>query len=76
MMGQLVGKDVLYEPSKEFSDKVGPFLDITEPLIFPSSYLQFPDYLKANANTLTSNDKSRYDAQIICMKQLLEIFES
>ncbi|KAG2151643.1 Pex19 protein [Suillus bovinus] len=57
MMGQLMGKDVLYEPLKELSDK-------------------FPDYLKANATTLTSDDKSRYDAQIICMKQLLEIFES
>jgi peroxin-19 len=57
MMGQLMGKDVLYEPLKELSDK-------------------FPDYLKANANTLTSDDKSRYDAQIICMKQILEIFES
>ncbi|KAG2095880.1 Pex19 protein family-domain-containing protein [Suillus discolor] len=57
MIGQLMGKDVLYEPLKELSDK-------------------FPDYLKANASTLTSDDKSRYDAQIICMKQLLEIFES
>jgi peroxin-19 len=57
MMGQLMGKDVLYEPLKELLDK-------------------FPDYLKANATTLTSTDKSRYDAQIICMKQLLEIFES
>ncbi|KAG1799475.1 Pex19 protein family-domain-containing protein [Suillus plorans] len=57
MMGQLMGKDVLYEPLKELSDK-------------------FPDYLKANATTLTSDDKSRYDAQIICIRQLLEIFES
>lgn len=57
MMGQLMGKDVLYEPLKELSDK-------------------FPDYLKANATTITSDDKSRYDAQIICIKQLLEIFES
>ncbi|KAG2346396.1 Pex19-domain-containing protein, partial [Suillus weaverae] len=57
MMGQLMGKDVLYEPLKELSDK-------------------FPDYLKTNATKLTPDDKSRYDAQIICMKQLLEIFES
>ncbi|KAG1899936.1 Pex19 protein family-domain-containing protein [Suillus fuscotomentosus] len=57
MMGQLMGKDVLYEPLKELSDK-------------------FPGYLKANATTLTSDDKSRYDAQIICIMQLLEIFES
>ncbi|KAG2047529.1 hypothetical protein BDR06DRAFT_897161 [Suillus hirtellus] len=57
MMGQLMGKDVLYEPLKELSDK-------------------FPDYLKANATTLTPDDKSRYDAQIICIMQLLEIFES
>ncbi|KAG1870838.1 Pex19 protein [Suillus subluteus] len=57
MMGQLMGKDVLYEPLKELSDK-------------------FPDYLKANATVLTSDDKSRYDAQITCMKQLLGIFES
>lgn len=57
MMGQLMGKDVLYEPLKELSDK-------------------FPDYLKTHATTLSSDDKKRYDAQIICMKQLLEIFES
>ncbi|KAG1785454.1 Pex19 protein family-domain-containing protein [Suillus plorans] len=57
MMGQLMGKDVLYEPLRELSDK-------------------FSDYLKANVATLPSGDKSRYDAQIICMKQLLEIFES
>ncbi|KAG2107892.1 Pex19 protein family-domain-containing protein [Suillus discolor] len=57
MMGQLMGKDVLYEPLKELSDK-------------------FPDYLKANATTLTSDDKSRYDAQIVCIRQLLETFES
>lgn len=39
---------------------------------------KFPDYLKTNATTLTltSSDKSRYDAQIICMKRLLENFES
>ncbi|OAX36256.1 Pex19-domain-containing protein [Rhizopogon vinicolor AM-OR11-026] len=57
MMGQLMGKDVLYEPLKELSDK-------------------FPDYLKTNATTISSDDKQRYDAQIICMKELLDIFES
>ncbi|KAG0697528.1 Pex19 protein [Suillus ampliporus] len=57
MMGQLMGKDVLYEPLKELSDK-------------------FPDYLKTHATTMSPEDKKRYDAQIICMKQLLEIFES
>ncbi|KAG2102818.1 Pex19 protein [Suillus discolor] len=57
MIGQLMGKDVLYEPLKELLDK-------------------FLVYLKANATTSTSDDKSRYDAQIICMKQLLKIFES
>ncbi|KAG1725635.1 Pex19 protein family-domain-containing protein [Suillus paluster] len=57
MMGQLMGKDVLYEPLKELSDK-------------------FPDYLKTHASTISSDDKKRYDAQIICMKQLLEIFQS
>ncbi|KAG1731749.1 Pex19-domain-containing protein [Suillus lakei] len=57
MMGQLMGKDVLYEPLKELSDK-------------------FPGYLEANTTTLSSDDKSRYNEQIICMKQLLDIFES
>ncbi|KAJ8596672.1 Pex19 protein [Rhizopogon salebrosus TDB-379] len=57
MMGQLMGKDVLYEPLKELSDK-------------------FPDYLETHAATISSDDKKRYDAQIICMHQLLEIFES
>lgn len=31
MMGKLMRKDILYEPLKELSDKVGLFLDIAKP---------------------------------------------
>ncbi|KAH7925248.1 Pex19-domain-containing protein [Leucogyrophana mollusca] len=57
MMGQLMSKDVLYEPLKELSDK-------------------FPDYLATHAATLSAQDKTRYDAQIVCIRRLLEVFEA
>ncbi|KAG1835552.1 Pex19 protein family-domain-containing protein [Suillus variegatus] len=68
MMGQLMGKDSPIRALERTFGQASHF--------FPLSYLQFPGYLKANATTLTSDDKSRYDAQIICIMQLLEIFES
>jgi len=55
IMGQLMSKDVLYEPLKELSDK-------------------FPDYLAKNASTLSEEDKARYDAQVVNIKSLLDVF--
>ncbi|KIJ58172.1 hypothetical protein HYDPIDRAFT_119857 [Hydnomerulius pinastri MD-312] len=57
MMGQLMGKEVLYEPLKELSDK-------------------FPGYLTEHSGTISPEDKKRFDAQIVCIKQLLEVFEA
>jgi len=57
MMGQLMSRDVLYEPLKELHDK-------------------FPEYLSKNASTLSSEDRARFEAQIVCIKQLLDQFEA
>ncbi|KAI9568668.1 Pex19 protein [Boletus coccyginus] len=56
MMGQLMSKDVLYEPLKELHDK-------------------FPEYLTKNASTISPQDKARYEAQISCIKRLIDAFE-
>ncbi|KAL4067800.1 Pex19 protein [Scleroderma yunnanense] len=56
MMGQLMSKEVLYEPLKELDEK-------------------FPSYLESHS-TLSSEDQERYQKQISCIKQLLEIFEA
>ncbi|KIK76007.1 hypothetical protein PAXRUDRAFT_835492, partial [Paxillus rubicundulus Ve08.2h10] len=57
MMGQLMGKDVLYEPLKELYDK-------------------FPGYLTEHSGDTSPEDKKRFDAQILCIKQLLDVFEA
>ncbi|KAF9238220.1 Pex19 protein [Melanogaster broomeanus] len=57
MMGQLMSKDILYEPLKELYDK-------------------FPGYLTEHSGTISPEDKKRFDAQIICIKQVLDVFAS
>ncbi|KAH7890607.1 Pex19 protein [Phlebopus sp. FC_14] len=57
MMGQLMSKEVLYEPLKELSEK-------------------FPGYILDNNSTISAEDKKRFDAQIVCIKKLLDAFEA
>jgi len=57
MMGQLMGKDILYEPLKELYDK-------------------FPGYLTERSGVISPEDKKRFDAQILCIKKLLDVFEA
>ncbi|KAF8839033.1 Pex19 protein [Paxillus ammoniavirescens] len=57
MMGQLMGKDILYEPLKELYDK-------------------FPEYLTERSSVISPEDEKRFDAQILCIKQLLDVFEA
>lgn len=37
---------------------------------------QFPEYLTKNSSTISSEDKTRFDAQISCIKRLLDEFEA
>ncbi|KAH7908723.1 Pex19-domain-containing protein [Hygrophoropsis aurantiaca] len=37
---------------------------------------KFPGYLEKNATTLSAEDKTRYDAQIVCIRRLLDVFEA
>ncbi|KAF8126152.1 Pex19 protein, partial [Boletus edulis] len=57
MMGQLMSKQVLYEPLKELYEK-------------------FPGYLTEHASTISPEDKTRYEAQISCIKQLIDEFKA
>ncbi|KAF9223029.1 hypothetical protein BS17DRAFT_706825 [Gyrodon lividus] len=59
MMGQLMSKEVLYEPLKELYDKAS-----------------FPGYLTEHSGAISPEDSKRFDAQIICIKQLLDVFEA
>ncbi|PPR07535.1 hypothetical protein CVT26_013559 [Gymnopilus dilepis] len=56
MMGQLMSKEVLYEPLKELADN-------------------FPPYLENPPNPLSSEDKTRYDKQLTCVRKILAVFE-
>lgn len=38
--------------------------------------MQFPGYLTEHSSTISSEDKKRFDAQIVCIKQLLDVFDA
>lgn len=57
MMGQLMSKEVLYEPLKELSDK-------------------FPGFLANPPADLTSEDKQRYQTQMVCVQNIVAVFEA
>lgn len=37
---------------------------------------QFPEYLAGNASTISTEDRTRFEAQIACIKRLLDEFEA
>ncbi|KII85650.1 hypothetical protein PLICRDRAFT_56871 [Plicaturopsis crispa FD-325 SS-3] len=57
MMGQLMSREVLYEPLKELADK-------------------FPGYLKEHAATLSTDEKTRYDAQLSRVNAIVGVFDT
>jgi peroxin-19 len=75
MMGQLMGKDILYEPLKELYDKASVHhLHFRWP--DKHSLTQFPGYLTERSGVISPEDKKRFDAQILCIKKLLDVFEA
>lgn len=68
MMGQLMSKEILYEPLKELHEKVAISLSIIIDI-------KFPQYLKDNDAKLSSEDKTRYKAQIDYIGQIITVFE-
>ncbi|TFK32374.1 Pex19 protein, partial [Crucibulum laeve] len=56
MMGQLMSKDVLYEPLKELADS-------------------FPAYLATPPTPLSTEDKTRYENQLVCVRKILTTFD-
>lgn len=41
-----------------------------------SNETQFPDYLHKNSSTISPEDKKRFDAQVSCIRRLLNEFEA
>ncbi|KAF9481747.1 Pex19-domain-containing protein [Pholiota conissans] len=56
MMGQLMSKEVLYEPLKELADG-------------------FPGYLEKPPAPLSTEDRTRYESQLVCVKKIIAVFE-
>ena len=75
MMGQLMGKEVLHEPIKELHEKVCRVFQQPCCALTPFARTQFPSYLESHP-ALSSEDRERYQQQILCMKRLLDIFEA
>jgi len=74
MMQQLMSKEILYEPLKELNDKVSftPSNSSPKALIEP---FQFPNYIKEHADTLSKEDRTRYENQLLCSTKIIAIFE-
>jgi peroxin-19 len=80
MMGQLMGKDVLYDPLKELNDKArviqsNAACDFEMFHISLTMQPQFPAYMKENASKLKDEDKRRYDGQIATIAKILAVFD-
>lgn len=56
MMGQLMNKDVLYDPLKELADG-------------------FPGYLAKPPSPLSTEDRERYEKQLVCVKRIVAVFD-
>ncbi|CAK5271797.1 unnamed protein product [Mycena citricolor] len=65
MMGELMSKDVLYEPLKELGEKFPPYLAAHS-----------PSSPAADAEPLSQEEFDRYTAQIGSIKTLLKLFEA
>lgn len=57
MMGQLMSKEILYDPLKELHDK-------------------FPAYMANPPEPLSAEDKTRYEAQMVCVGKIVQTFDS
>ncbi|KAJ3864466.1 Pex19 protein, partial [Lentinula novae-zelandiae] len=65
MMGQLMSKDVLYEPVKELNEKAR----------ICGLLLLFPPFLANPPSPLSSADQTRYEKQYDCVKRIVAIFD-
>ncbi|KAJ6476172.1 Pex19 protein family-domain-containing protein [Mycena sanguinolenta] len=61
MMGELMSKDVLYEPLTELADKFPPYIASHSPTSTPP---------------LTDADKTRYESQLARVRDILAIFDA
>lgn len=76
MMSHLMSKDILYEPLKELSDKVGVFAHsfMHRRLTLNLSF-QFPPYLEENKATLSELQYKQYTAQHASIAKMIAIFD-
>ncbi|PPQ79460.1 hypothetical protein CVT25_002622 [Psilocybe cyanescens] len=77
MMGQLMSKDVLYEPLKELADGVRPtpLLTSTKLPNNKNNPVQFPSYLEKPPSPISAEDRKRYESQLVCVRQILTVFD-
>lgn len=72
MMGQLMSKEVLYEPLKELAEGVGPPGSIS---LYHTHFFQFPGYLEKPPTPLSDEDRAQYENQLACVKRILAVFD-
>ena len=72
-MGQLMSKEVLYEPLKELAEGVSP-PPPSSSLIYQHIH-QFPPYLTNPPTPLSPEDRSRYKKQEECVRRILAVFD-
>ena len=72
VMGQLMSKEVLYDPLKELAEGVSPPSLPSSTLIY-----QYPvfTYLTHPPNPLSPEDRSRHENQEECAKRFLAVFD-
>ncbi|KAJ7809713.1 Pex19 protein family-domain-containing protein [Mycena olivaceomarginata] len=85
MMGELMSKEVLYEPLTELAEKVPISSSLPSTLLLPSFVLtrpttQFPPYLASHNPTttppLSPDDRTRYESQLARVRDILAIFDA
>lgn len=75
MMGQLMSKEVLYEPLKELDDKVTNRIHHFIVRLLTHLPPKFPAYIKENESKISPEEKERFDSQSACVHKVIVIFE-
>lgn len=85
MMGQLMSKELLYEPMADLKARVRWFAtDVDPPLSLSRLSLhlmsavepfQYPEYLKEHGSNLSEDDRARYEKQNALVNQIVAVFD-
>lgn len=87
MMGQLMSKDLLYEPMADLKARVCAFLSSSSSstrgfsnadnssLSLSLSLFKYPEYLQQHGPTLPSEERERYEKQNTLVNQIVAVFD-